>query len=383
MARVAFITFDEIPSFKGASTHVLAGLRHLLPQHQLTLISLGANILPAEQNFRHQPLEIRERNYLRRALEFQSRVSELLSRETYDLIHFRGPFEGLAAIDSGAPTIYEVNAFPSIELNYYYRNLPDSVLDRLRAFELFCLQRTARIVCPSERLRHCILSARADAPVYVLPNGYDPVPIKSFETHQGPLRGVYLGTLSPWQGILWALKAFRDLNSEFSLTIFAPYQKQQWQRAEARIRRYGLADRVRLLPPVPKHELTQELQNYDFALAPLMKTERNTRQGCCPLKILDYLAHGLPTIAADLFVVREIIRDPAYPLFFHPGSVLSLREKLLELQTNRARIPELSRIARANLNGHPTWEDYGRILSRHYAEVLATNHDRPRAHATN
>ena len=59
-------------------------------------------------------------------------------------------------------------------------------------------------------------------------------------------------------------------------------------------------------------------------LAPLLKTERNTAQGCFPVKLLDYLAHGLWIAGSDLFVVRQVVRPGENGFLFPPGNRLGL-----------------------------------------------------------
>jgi len=368
--KILYAAFDEVPSFKGASTHILSGLRYAAESHQVTLVTLGSYCIPARKGLNHRPVLIQEKNYLRRALLFREHIERVISKNSFDLMHFRGPFEGVPIVSLGCPSVYEVNAFPSIELPYHYSNLTEQVLERIREYERFCLKNASRIICPSIRIKECILEHApligADK-IEVLPNGYDPVEINLniVSQDESVIRGVYLGTLSPWQGVHWALKAFRDIGPKFTLDIFSPYQKIHWRRLERRIARYGLQQQVRLFPAVNQLELSQILPQYDFAIAPLLKTERNTEQGCCPLKILEYLRHGLPTVAPDLFVVKELIQDENYPFYFHPNSILSLKTALLSLSEHKFDAPLRASMQRL-LSNHPTWDAYSRSLTRLY-----------------
>ena len=380
MKQLLYLSFDEVPSFKGASTHILGGLRVPCREFEVTLVTLGELQLPDSAGFRHRPLAIRERNYLRRALLFRRRIEELLARGKWDLLHFRGPFEGLPAVRTGIPCIYELNAVPSVELPYHFGALPPHILELLRGWEDECLRRAAAVICPSERIRHFIterVPELAPTTITVLRNGYDP---GSANLESGrarfvprpdePLRGVYLGTLAPWQGVQWSLRAIRELRPKVSLDIIAPHQKVQWRRMARRISRYGLDAQVRLLPALARWELSAALSGYDFGFAPLLKTERNATQGCCPLKILDYLAHGLPVVAADLFVVRELIRDEHYPWYFQPGSGPSLRETLMRLSDSLQRGERCD--TQRLLADHPTWQEYGEQLLAIYRSLLDT-----------
>lgn len=377
--RIVYASFDEVPSFKAASTHILANCRPALHhRHWLELITLGDIALPAQAGFRHVPAALRERNYLRRGLAFRDFVRRRLVRERPDVFHFRTPWEGLLAGELNLPNVYEVNGLPSIELPYLYRNAGARALAVLRDWEQACLSRADAIVCPSERIRECLLR-RYHIPVperiRVIPNGYDPVPVR-VQADKNPLlqgeavlRAVYLGTLHPWQGILWSLRAFVHLEGRYTLDIYGVGARQWRRHAEKRIARYGLRDRVRLHPPVERGRFAQVLADYDLGLAPLLKTERNAEQGCCPVKIMDYLAHGLPTVAADLAVVRPMVAHGENGLLHPPGCLTGLVAALAEFHGRRAELPEWRRRVRASLARFPTWDECAARMMAVYEEI--------------
>ncbi|MGZ8219320.1 glycosyltransferase family 4 protein [Methylomagnum sp.] len=374
--RIVYASFDEVPSFKAASTHILANCRPALSRHRLELITLGDIALPAQAGFLHVPAALREKNYLRRGLAFRDFVRRRLVRERPQVFHFRTPWEGLLAGELKLPNVYEVNGLPSIELPYLYRNAGSRALAVLRDWEQACLSRADAIVCPSERIRECLLR-RYHIPepgrIRVIPNGYDPVPVPT-EKHpllpgEGALRAIYLGTLHPWQGILWSLRAFVHLEERYTLDIYGVGARQWRHHAEKRIARYGLQDRVRLHPPVERGRFADVLADYDLGLAPLLKTERNAEQGCCPVKIMDYFAHGLPTVAADLAVVRPLVTHGDNGLPHPPGCLTGLVAALAEFHERRAELPEWRRRVRASLTRFPTWDECGTRMMDIYEDI--------------
>ena len=379
--RIVYASFDEVPSFKAASTHILTNCRAALHRHRLELITLGEIALPAQAGFRHFPAAIREKNYLRRGLAFREFVRQRMLRERPDIFHFRTPWEGLLAGELNLPSVYEVNGLPSIELPYLYRDAGQRALAVLREWEQACLSRADAIVCPSERIRECLLRRyRIPAPerIRVIPNGYDPVETASNrdrkpQSETAPagetLRAVYLGTLHPWQGILWSLRAFVHLEGRYTLDIYGVVARQWRRHAEKRIACYGLEDRVRLHPPVECGRFAELLADYDLGLAPLLKTERNAEQGCCPVKIMDYLAHGLPTVAADLAVVRPLVAHGDNGLLHPPGCLAGLVAALAEFHQRRAEWPEWRRRARASLARFPTWDECSARMMAVYEEI--------------
>jgi glycosyltransferase involved in cell wall biosynthesis len=372
--RAVYASFDEVPSFKAASTHILANCRAIAGPYQLELITLGEVSLPSFAGFRHCPASFDEGNYLRRAERFRVRVRQRLQDDPPDLFHFRGPWEGLAADERAIPKIYEVNGLPSIELPYLYRDAGQRVLAQLREWEQRCLAGADAIVCPSERIRQCLLSRYRipdPARIQVIPNGYDPVTVGSPHPVDGALRAVYLGTLHPWQGIHWALRAFASLGERYRLDIYGIGSRDWLRQAEKRIARHGLSNRVRLLPPLDRSRLSATLTGYHVGLAPLIKTERNAEQGCCPVKIMDYLAHGLVTVAPDLAVVRPMLRHGHNGWLYPPNCLNGLTATLEQLHQRRAELPALRRQVLESLGGLPTWAEAGRRLRRVY-DALAS-----------
>lgn len=372
--RTVYASFDEVPSFKAASTHILANCRAIAGRYELDLITLGELALPGFRGFRHRPVSFDEPNYLRRGERFRAHVRRQLLDDPPRLLHFRGPWEGLVASELGIPNVYEVNGLPSIELPYLYRESGDRVLAILRDWEQRCLAGADAIVCPSERIRQCLLSRyRIPDPgrIHVIPNGYDPVPIGPPASVDGGLRAVYLGTLHPWQGIHWALRAFARLGDRYRLDIYGVGSRRWLGQAAKRIVRHGLSDRVQLLPPVDRSRLSPTLAGYHVGLAPLIKTERNAEQGCCPVKIMDYLAHGLVAVAPDLAVVRAMIRHGHNGWLYPPNCLDGLTAALETLHGQRHRWPALRHQVLASLQDLPTWDETGDRLGRIY-DALAS-----------
>ena len=82
MQKVFYASFDEVPSFKGASTHILANCRAILRHFELTLVTLGDNPLPSitHGHFKHIPLGISHTNYLIRGKKFRQSPQKPFSK---------------------------------------------------------------------------------------------------------------------------------------------------------------------------------------------------------------------------------------------------------------------------------------------------------------
>jgi glycosyltransferase involved in cell wall biosynthesis len=120
---------------------------------------------------------------------------------------------------------------------------------------------------------------------------------------------------------------------------------------------------------VPQAELAARLQESDIVLAPLTLNDRNLMQGCCPLKILESMAAGVPVIASDLPVVRELGCDQEHFLLVKPGSVDQIAQAVLRLAADRALARKISEQAREHILQRFTWRHAGDALASAYEEV--------------
>ena len=310
---VLLASFDVVPAPKGASAHILATLDALAPAYDVSLVTLGDQPAPGR---RHLTTQLDAPSWLDRARGFRRFVEGVLERYRFDVHHARSPWEGLA-VPAHAPLIAEINGLGSIELLTRYPGITPDIRQRLRNDELAFLDRADRVVVVSPVTRRYLedLGVPGDK-IRWIPNKPSFAPLAAPPPERapgGPVRFVYHGTLSPWQGLPSALRVFARLTDlDVALSIYTHRKPPAGLRRL--LRRPGLEGRVTLHPPVPHADLAGVLQAHDVALAPLAPSERNLVQGCMPIKILDAMAAGLPVVAPDLPVVRDVV-GPALPLY--------------------------------------------------------------------
>ncbi len=314
MARVLLASFDRVPAPKGASAHILTNAALLSARHEVSLVSLGDAPVPG---LRHLPLAIAESNWLRRALAFHARLGRVFAEHPADVYHVRSPWEGLAA-PAGAPLVYEANGFMSVEAPYHFPRVPalPGLREKLRRLEDALLERATVVVTPSQVTAEHVEDRGVErARVRVVPNSPS-IPIAAAPPPAearapGPLRLVYLGTLAPWQGLEELLRALPRAAVPFHLTVLTGAPERRRRRLVRRVARLGLADRVTVRPAVRPDELAPVLRAHDVGVVPLVPCERNLVQGCMPIKLLDLMAAGLPVLAPDMPVVRQVVGDDA------------------------------------------------------------------------
>src|SRR5260370_20033701 len=173
----------------------------------------------------------------------------------------------------------------------------------------------------------------------------------------GVFRLLYFGTLSSGQGVDRGIRALAKGRQEWpaaTLTIIGAASSRESGALLGLAAKLELSSSVSVLAPMPQAELAAHVRASSAVLAPLALNDRNLVQGCCPLKILEGMTAGVPVIASDLPVVRELGCDGVHFLLVKPGSVDQIAHAALRLARDREFSSKIGGQARADLLGGST-----------------------------
>jgi glycosyltransferase involved in cell wall biosynthesis len=327
----------------------------------------------------HTELPALGESLIDRVLCFRRFLEQWLRGRQFDAIQFRSIFEGLPLIElaRNSRLIFEVNGLPSIELKYRYPGMEDDreLMRKILAQEQACLEAAELVITPSGVTAEYLRSARhvPASKIRVIPNGvwagYQST--AGFHPASPALRMIYFGTLSPWQGIELGIRALAQVcaTQPAALTIIGNGSGREMDALMALAGKLGVAGSVTILPAMSQAELAGHLCVSDVVLAPLTLNDRNVLQGCCPLKILEGMAAGVPVIASDLPVVRELGCGGEHFLLVKPGSVDQIAQAALRLAADRALAATIGAQARAHVLANYTWERAGQALIAAYEEA--------------
>lgn len=390
MARILYAAFDVVPSPKGASTHITHVVRGLAEAgHQVDLITPGDGLLPEHEHYegarvlRVPPPPDAGPNFLVRASAFGAAVrSHLEQAPRYDAVHYRSIWGGLELAQArgrhGYRTLFEVNGLPSVELKYHYPALREApaLLRKIREQELATLALSDALVCPSEVTRAYLVSLGVPrARVAVIPNGvslrdFTPTPLVPAGEHPPTL--LYIGTLADWQGLEVLIAAMPQVLAAHParLRIVGRGRSRDRKLLTRQIARLGLQEHVRIEEAVPHHQVAALIAEADVCVAPLAPNDRNVTQGCCPIKLLEYMAVGRPAVAANLPVVRELVREDVDALLFAPGDPADLARQTLRLLEDRALAVRLAASAAERAATLFTWHRAQKRLLALYERLL-------------
>lgn len=386
--RIAYFLADHgVPVFgnKGASIHVRALAKALCALgHDVTILCTkrGADVAPAP--FRvikvdntpappptpndDDPLaqrRLKETRYLADAERMLRTFAREHERQPFDAIYERYSLWSAAAVRAsrqfGLPAIIEVNA-PLLSEQRAYRELArDTDAERIER-EVF--SQAGAIVTVSTAVANYVINHGADPKrVQVMPNGVDhtlfhsDLTPKQLPETDGRFVVAFSGTLKAWHGVDILLEGFRELNRRLAgmhLLVIGDGPMREWMQGF--VRGAQLDGHVSFTGWRPHEEVAALLAGADVAVAPYPPLEDFYFS---PLKLFEYMALGIPTVASDIGQIRDVIEHGADGLLIPPGNALALADVLEALaldKTLRHRIGQTAARTGRNFSWHSNAE---------------------------
>jgi starch synthase len=283
----------------------------------------------------------------RRAAWLRARLAGFGAEALYERLGLHSAAGAAAARALGIPHLVELNA-QLLEEAARYRRL-DSAADAER-LEQSVLSGADVVFAVSEPLA-AYASSRGARRVELLPNA---VALERFRPARqdggGRLTATFLGTLRPWHGADTIAAAWERLGRDAPalLVIGDGHGRERLEAAGARV-----------TGAVPHADVPGLLAGAQIGLAPYA---REAPDYFSPLKLFEYLAAGLATIAADLPAVRAIV-TPETALLVPRGDAGALADAVAALSDPQRRA-RLGAAGRALVAAEHTWaQRAGRILA--------------------
>jgi glycosyltransferase involved in cell wall biosynthesis len=291
--------------------------------------------IDAENNF---PGELRRILYNRELAEDLRRRFET---DRPDFIYERAALYSTGVIQlanqSDIPLVLELNAPLALEQATYR----DSGLAELaEKAERWALTHADAVVVVSAKLKEHAVGLGVDKrKVYVLPNGVNTelfTPGQRDENlkqklglNGGPVLG-FVGGLRPWHGVEILpelMKRLRPRCPELQLIIAGDGQLRKSLTEE--FKRLGLERQVVFTGLLQHEEIPAVIRQFDAALAPYPDTDHEFYFS--PLKLFEYMACGVPVVAARLGQISEVVTSGKTGLLYPPGNLKQLAANCVQL----------------------------------------------------
>jgi len=376
--RIAYICSDPgVPAFghKGSSIHVQEVVRALLglgAEVELFIVQMGGDPPPDLLGLKIHALPAAPRGDLFQrellGLAANKNLSEILELSgPFDLVYERYSLWSYAGMEYARamciPGILEVNA-PLLKEQMQYRGLVDSQGAEQVARKVFAA--AACLVAVSDEVAGYLESfPDTRGRVHVIPNGVDPnrfskVLKPAFPARPGTFSVGFVGSLKPWHGLTVLVEAFallllRDAACRLLIVGDGPERIN----LEGQIKSLGISPAVHLTGFISADQIPGMLASMDVGVVSFPGSEQYYFS---PLKVFEYMAAGLPVIAARTGQLKKIIRDGINGLSFPPGNALALVEVLDRLRLSPGLRRRMGESGRAEVERDYTWQGIARRI---------------------
>ncbi|WP_147918938.1 glycosyltransferase family 4 protein [Ruania zhangjianzhongii] len=368
--RIAYVCSDPgVPVFgrKGASVHVQAVITALLrrgAEVHLICARTSGEAPPELAGVQvHQITRARHSDPGEREAACQRADTEVI--DILDRLHEAGPLDlvyeryslwgrsaSLWSRAAGLPHLLEVNA-PLVSEQALHRVLVDRA--GAEAVAASAMSATTAALCVSDQVADWARGFAADPTrVHTVANGVDTTRITPAPTDETPTFTVgFVGTLKPWHGVPTLLDALAlmladDPSYRLLLVGEGPQREALQQQAD----RLGITDQVELTGALDPAAIPAQLHRMHVAVAPYPAGEDFYFS---PLKLYEYLAAGLPTVASMVGNLPDLLGQGRLGVLVEPEEPRKLADAITALRHDPARRRQLGDAGRQEVVAQHDW----------------------------
>jgi glycosyltransferase involved in cell wall biosynthesis len=228
----------------------------------------------------------------------------------------------------GVPLVLEVNA-PLVLEAARHRGLGD--VDRWLAYERDVFVSADAIGVVSRALAVYVTDTVGGLAPRWVPNGVDPTPFEQAVPEDlGLPRGAvavgFVGSMKAWHGVGDLVDAMHLVDRTSPAHLVLVGSGPEADRLRQQVIDRGLTDRTHFFGQVPHHRIPSLLAALDVAVAPYAPSAGFYFS---PLKVLEYLAAGLPVVCPRLGDLPELVGEAG--VLYRPGNVADLAAAIASL----------------------------------------------------
>lgn len=357
--KIAYLLFDPgipIGGTKGASIHVrefcaaattLGHEVHLIASTVIGNAPDGVvvhDLKISVESKRDESKILAAETFRRKAIEVLNDIDPDLIYERLSLFFGYGP---KIATKLNIPRMLEINAPIADERKSHFGL---TLVEEARRCEKHAID-GSDVVVVSEALSKYAANNGASR-IRVIQNGVDASRFDSTTTATGIPTIGFVGSLKPWHGVanlIDASKILSDARVGHRLLIVGDGPERE--RLDQQVSNLGCEGRVEFSGAVDPPEVPHLLARMDLGVAPYLQSHDFYFS---PLKILEYMACGLPIVATDTPSIREITAGLA-TLIADP-SPLNIAEAIANTLSNLDHARNLAGLAQSRAEQYFDWK---------------------------
>jgi glycosyltransferase involved in cell wall biosynthesis len=184
------------------------------------------------------------------------------------------------------------------------------------------------------------------------------------------MRVVYAGDFGPVRDLPTVLNALKLLPEEIRSRIDVQLiggQGRDLVQLREHAKALGIAERVELIPWLPRTDAERLIGKADVGLVPHKKSEHT--DSTVPHKLFQYMWRRLPVIASNCDPLSRIVKESNCGLIYESGNSESFADRLTEMYTTVDRAGSMGAAGRQAVAEKYNWNVAGEALLRLYEVV--------------
>lgn len=185
----------------------------------------------------------------------------------------------------------------------------------------------------------------------------------------------YMGSFGHIEGVSLLVQAFKNLSKKYSniklITMAKITNKNDDDDIPNYVRDLNLEDKVIMVPPQAHEDVPKFLSACDVTCCPKIDCEMN--RAANPIKVVEYLSMGVPTVASAVGGITDTIEDRVDGFLVKPGDVKDLEEKLEWIILNPERAKEIGENGRRTAIEKYSFEAIEDTVKEAISEIVDRN----------
>lgn len=303
----------------------------------------------------------------------------LAIRENADIYHFHDPelipVGACLKLFRGSKIIYDAHEnYEKLMLSKPYIPKP---VRRIAAFLIGTVERL------SAKLIDCAIAANdvtKNLSRYTIARSVRNYPILSLFSrdiertrNNNSFNLVYVGALFKDRGITKIVEAMEQVDSrkEVRLTLCGRYSPSNYL---SDLQNMGGYERTEYIGPISYEDVPEVLAGADAGIVCLQPIPNYLTASHLPVKLFEYMAAGIPVIASDFPVWREVIESSECGICVDPSNPGEIAQAIEHLFDNREIARNMGENGRKVVFEKYSWENEGKKLLDIYEELMRDSH---------
>ena len=183
----------------------------------------------------------------------------------------------------------------------------------------------------------------------------------------------YAGSFRYVEGVSNLLQAFKKLSKKYSniKMVIIGGKKSSLKDDEnipKLVKDFNIKDKVTVVPPQPHEQVPNFLSACDILCCP--KIDCKINRAAHPIKVVEYLSMGLPTVCSSVGGITYTIEDGVDGFLVKPGDVKDLEDKLEWIILNPERSKEIGENGRKKAIEKYSYEAIENTIKRAISEII-------------